>query len=169
METKKKIIFLVDDDMTNLKKGKLVLTDTYDVYTIASGVLMFEMLKKVKPDLILLDISMPEMDGYEAISRLKENQDTVGIPVIFLTARKDEEDELEGLSSGAVDYISKPYTPSVLLKRIELRLGVEEEKGQLESERKELLKSQKALTKQVEDKHNMAVALKNALIENFKR
>jgi putative two-component system response regulator len=83
---------------------------------------MFMMLERYSPELILLDIDMPEMDGFGAIEILKEKAATRDIPVIFLTAKNDSESELKGLSLGAVDYISKPFSPPLLSKRIELHL-----------------------------------------------
>lgn len=121
MENKKSIM-IVDDNMTNLKIGRSALTNQYNVYTVVSGEKLFQMLEKVSPDLILLDVEMPEMDGYEAIRRLKADKKTAAIPVIFLTARNDSISELEGLSLGAVDYIIKPFSPPILLKRVETHL-----------------------------------------------
>jgi putative two-component system response regulator len=116
---KKKTIFLVDDDVTLLTIGKGVLSGTYSVFTLISGVIMLKMLAKVRPDLILLDVNMPEMDGYEVIEQLKSNPETSDIPVIFLTSFTGDENEFKGLSLGAVDYITKPIDPALLLKRIE--------------------------------------------------
>ena len=126
MENDKKTIFLVDDDMTNLKVGKKVLSGTYTVVTLNSGARMFAMLEKVKPDLILLDVNMPDMDGYDVIKQLKSEGSAYGeIPVIFLTALLDEEKENLGLSLGAIDYIAKPFSPQLLLEKLEEILPVE--------------------------------------------
>jgi putative two-component system response regulator len=112
------VIFLVDDNMTNLAIGKNLLKDHYSIFPIPSGYKLFEILEKVSPDLILLDIEMPGMNGYEAIKKLKGDQKTFGIPVIFLTATNDPGSELEGLSMGAIDYIHKPFSPPLFLSRI---------------------------------------------------
>jgi putative two-component system response regulator len=122
MKNERQIIFLVDDNMANLTAGKNMLKAYYDIFSIPSGAKLFEILEKVTPDLILLDIEMPGMNGYEAIKKLKEEKKTRDIPVIFLTARDDPVSELEGLSLGAIDYIFKPFSPPLLLKRLENHL-----------------------------------------------
>src|SRR3954463_587424 len=92
------------------------------------------------PDLVLLDIMMPEMDGYEVLRRLQAAKETEGIPVIFVTAKDHDEDEKIGLDLGAVDYITKPISPAILLARVrthlvlkEARDFLKEQKGDLES------------------------------------
>jgi CheY-like chemotaxis protein len=123
MESEKKLIILVDDNVANLKIGNNLLEEKYTVATAPSAEKMFKLLKNNVPALILLDINMPEMNGYEAIKILKSNPETKDIPVIFLTAKSESEDELEGLSLGAVDYITKPFDPVLLLKRLEIHLN----------------------------------------------
>ncbi len=132
MTSARKKIMLVDDNLTNLTAGKNALTDSYDVLPATSGEKMFKLMARARPDLILLDVEMPEMDGYAVIKILKSNSDTRDIPVIFLTAMTDHGSELEGLSLGAIDYITKPFSKPLLLKRIELHLLVEEQKRQLQ-------------------------------------
>jgi putative two-component system response regulator len=122
MNNERQKVFLVDDNMSNLTAGRSMLKGQYDIFPIPSGNKLFEMLEKVTPDLILLDIEMPGMSGYEAMKKLRELKETHEIPVIFLTARNDPGSELEGLNLGAVDYISKPFSPPLLLKRIENHL-----------------------------------------------
>ena len=131
MSEAQKTIFLVDDEVVNLAVGKNALSDFYSVFTLDSGETMLELLGKVLPDLILLDVNMPGMNGYEAIKRLKANDDTADIPVIFLTGLNDEEEELTGLTLGAVDYITKPFLPTLLRKRIEIHLLMESQRRQL--------------------------------------
>ncbi|MDR1958054.1 MAG: response regulator [Planctomycetaceae bacterium] len=115
-----KKIMLVDDNITNLVNGKNILGKDYDVITIPSGEKLFRMLERTVPDLILLDIEMPGMDGYEVIRRLKADPVTAEIPVIFLTARTNCDDERECRSLvGAADYITKPFLPQELLERVE--------------------------------------------------
>ena len=118
MDTKQKTIFLVDDDMTNLHVGKRALSNFYNVYTLGSGRAMLDLLKKVTPDLILLDINMPGMDGYETIKHVKGNEKTANIPVIFLTAHNEKTAVMEGISLGAIDYLVKPIVPIRLLRRV---------------------------------------------------
>ena len=122
MKAKKKTIFLVDDSTTNLMTGKNLLSQTYNVYTCNSGARMFNLLGKIMPDLVLLDIEMPEMDGYEVIARLKHDENTANIPVVLLTAHSDAETEIKGRSLGARDLITKPFSPAALLKSIETHI-----------------------------------------------
>jgi len=119
MESNDKLILLVDDNLANLKIGYNILEGKYTVATAPSAAKMFKLLENNSPALILLDIDMPEMDGYEAIKILKLKPETKNIPVIFLTAITESDDKREGLSLGAVDYITKPFNPDLLLKRIE--------------------------------------------------
>ncbi|MCL2102371.1 MAG: response regulator [Fibromonadales bacterium] len=115
----RKTIFLIDDDLTSLTMGKNILAENYNVFTFNSGERVLKMLEKNIPDLILLDIEMPEMNGYDVIKIIKNKEETKNIPVVFLTAKDDFESEFKGLSLGAIDYITKPFEPSLLLKRIE--------------------------------------------------
>jgi putative two-component system response regulator len=125
-------IAIVDDNISTLRIGKSILADTYGTFTLSSAASLFELLERVIPDLILLDIEMPEMDGYETIRRLKATPETAGIPVIFLTAKNSSESELSGLELGAVDYITKPFSTALLLKRIELHLKLVEQNNRLQ-------------------------------------
>jgi putative two-component system response regulator len=131
MDNERKIIFLVDDNGTNLTAGKEILKDHYKVYPILSAKIMFDLLEDIIPDMILLDIEMPEMDGYKAIKMIKIDPRFWDIPVIFLTAKSDMGSELEGLSLGAIDYVAKPFSAPLLLKRIENHLFTEWQKRQL--------------------------------------
>jgi putative two-component system response regulator len=158
METSRKKIFLVDDNPTNLTIGRNILMDGYDVFTIQSGQKMFKMLEKISPDLILLDVEMPEMSGYEVIQQLKADEKIGPVPVIFLTAKSDSGSELEGLSRGAVDYITKPFSPSLLLKRIEMHLLIE-------SQKRELKVYNEHLQDLVDQKTKTVVELQNAVLQ----
>jgi putative two-component system response regulator len=122
MKTERETIFLVDDNITNLTAGKNALAEHYNVLTLNSGERLLKVLEKNIPDLILLDIEMPEMTGYDVIKVIKGRREIENIPVIFLTSKNDNESELEGLSLGAVDYILKPFSEPLLLKRIEMHL-----------------------------------------------
>ena len=118
MEDIRHKIVLVDDNMATLNQGKSLLQELYRVYTVQSPVTFFENLENDIPDLILLDVEMPEMNGFEVIKRLKVDVRYRDIPVIFLTVRSDEESEREGFKLGAVDYITKPFSGPLLQKRV---------------------------------------------------
>ena len=112
-------ILVIDDVSTNLKYVDMVLRDRYEVTTLKSGRDALEYLNDHIPDLILLDICMQGMNGYEVMEHLKKNPATAGIPVILITAEFEEESREKGISLGAVDFINKPFEPQVLLNRIE--------------------------------------------------
>jgi putative two-component system response regulator len=120
----RKTIFVVDDNDTNLSKAEEGLEDIYDVMTIPSGERLFVILKKIKPNLILLDIEMPEMDGFQVLELLKSNKEYKDIPVIFLTGVRSHEVEARGFDCGAVDFITKPFSEQVLLNRVKLHIDV---------------------------------------------
>lgn len=113
-----KHILLVDDVSTNLKCEGLVLRNEYKVTMVKSGREALDFLKTTIPDLVLLDIRMHEMNGYEVMEHMKENPDTAAVPVILLTADTEQESEERGIALGAVDFIRKPVEPQVLLDRI---------------------------------------------------
>jgi putative two-component system response regulator len=157
MEERTSCIFLVDDNIISLNTGKTVLQDKYTVVTLPSGDKLLSTLKKVKPDLILLDVEMPGMSGYDAIKEIKANPETAHIPVIFLSGKTDTEHELSGLSLGAVDYIQKPFSPPLLLKRVELHLLLQSQKNELSVFNENLLGM-------VKERTDAIVELQNAII-----
>ena len=120
-----KTIFVVDDSAVNLCTVEEVLEEHYRVITMDSAVKMFKLLEKVTPDLILLDVAMPGISGFDAIEQLKANELYAGIPVIFLTAMVDYYNEAHGIELGAVDFITKPFSEKVLLHRITHHLNIE--------------------------------------------
>ncbi|MDR2570079.1 MAG: response regulator [Oscillospiraceae bacterium] len=121
----KKTIFIVDDNDTNLTMAKDALKKHYRVMTLPSAKGMFTLLERVIPDLILLDIKMPEMDGFEALNLLKEDAVHADIPVIFLTNLSDTATEARGFQLGVVDFIIKPFSEPVLLNRIKSHLDID--------------------------------------------
>jgi len=123
MSISTQIILIVDDEPTNLAVLNAHLGAEYKVRAANSGQRALEMATlEPRPDLILLDIMMPDMDGYEVLRRLKDNPVTQDIPVIFFTALDDEEQERKGLGLGAVDYITKPIKPLIMLARVKSQL-----------------------------------------------
>ena len=121
-----KSIFIVDDNDVNLITAEKALSKAYKIFTLPSASDMFELLNEVIPDLILLDIMMPEMSGLEAMIKLKTNERYSSIPVIFLTSKKDPETEVQGFELGAVDFISKPFSEAVLKNRVRNHLEIDE-------------------------------------------
>jgi PAS domain S-box-containing protein len=120
-------ILVVDDSRINLKGVSRMLEGHFRVLTAESGPIALQIAAaEPRPDLILLDVMMPEMDGYEVIQRLQGNEATRDIPVIFVTARVNDEDEQHGLSLGAADYITKPLRPAILLARIRNHLKLKQ-------------------------------------------
>jgi len=158
-EIRKKAI-LVDDNPINLKLGRNALMGKYDVFTVPSAEKLFELLEKTFVDIIILDVMMPEMSGYDAIKVLKSNPRTANIPVMFLTSKSDVNSELDGFIYGAVDYISKPFSPQLLLKRVDVHVLVE-------SQKKELEKINKNLHRIVEEKTEEIQELQNAIIKTM--
>ena len=116
-------VLVVDDTADNLFLMSALLEDQYEVETAESGAQALQLAQsETPPELILLDIMMPDMDGYEVMRRLRQNPATTGIPVIFLTALTSIEEEQFGLDLGAVDYITKPISPPVVLARVNTHL-----------------------------------------------
>jgi putative two-component system response regulator len=157
---------MVDDDITNLTVGKNALADKFDVFTAPSGTRLFQLLEKLVPDLILLDIEMPQMSGYEIIKVLKGKEQTEDIPVIFLTSVIDPESEVHGLSLGAIDYITKPFSRELLLKRIEVHLLVETQRRELKNYSQNLERMVSKKTKTVFDLQNAILKTVAELVES---
>jgi len=166
MNAERKTIYIVDDDLTSLTVGSETLSEHYNVFTLNSGPLLLKRLEKHFPDLILLDVNMPEMNGYEVIRRVKEKKETRSIPIIFLTAKSETDSELEGLSLGAIDYIAKPFAPPLLLKRIEVHLLVELQKQELVRFNNHLLEMVEARTKTVVELQNAVLKTMADLIDH---
>jgi diguanylate cyclase (GGDEF)-like protein len=123
MSNERKKIIVVDDNLDNLTVLKDILKDIYEVYPSPSALKMFDLLEHILPDLILLDVEMPEMNGYEAVKKLKNDEKYKQIPIIFLTIRDDVKSEIDGLSLGAIDYIHKPFVAPLLIQRIKTHLA----------------------------------------------
>lgn len=121
-----KHILIVDDNKTNLASAKSVLSEYYKVAAATSGAQALKFLENNSCDLILLDINMPEMDGFEVMEKIRANEQRKDIPIIFLTADNDANTESRCLESGAVDFIAKPFVPVVMLSRISRTLELAE-------------------------------------------
>lgn len=138
-------ILVVDDDASNLKMAnRILVAEKMRVSCLKSGEDAVKFLQGNRPDLILLDVHMPGMDGFETIARIREKKETESIPVIFLTADDDSDMETRGLKSGAMDFIRKPFVPEVLLLRVRNTI--------------ELIRLQTDLAREVERKTQEVVA-----------
>jgi len=161
-----KTIFVVDDNTINLMTADKTLSDSYNVITFASALAMFEFLNNTLPDLILLDIMMPDIDGFEALKRLKTDARYADIPVIFLTSKNDAATEALGFEMGVLDFISKPFSEPVLLNRIKTHLHIEE----LIVERTAIINNQTEMLKQRTEKllrlQNSMVSVLSSIVEN---
>ena len=157
---KKGSVLVVDDENSNIMALTHLLSPAYTVYAAKNGQNAIAAAEKYLPDIILLDVLMPGMSGYDVLKRLKSKAETVHIPVVFLTGKSDAKSELEGLSLGAIDYISKPFSPPLLLKRIEHHLLVE-------SQKQELVDFSNNLRKMVETKTKTVVELQNAVLQTM--
>jgi len=139
----KKTVLLVDDTPANIQVVNSILRDTYKIRIATNGAKALELANVIpSPDLVLLDVMMPEMDGYEVCTRLKMAANTRDIPVIFLTGQTEIEDETRGFEVGAVDYIHKPFSPAVVQARVRTHLVL---RGIREQLARQLLTIQKEL------------------------
>jgi two-component system, sensor histidine kinase and response regulator len=149
-------ILLVDDDAKNLQVAMNILKN-YNVIYAQSGEKALELLDKNDFDLILLDIIMPLMDGYHVCSKIKENEKTKNIPIVFLTVKDDEKDIVKGFNLGAVDYIVKPFYSEVLLKRVEVHLKIARLMHELEQMNLNLNKTVEEQVEQIRQKDEIII------------
>jgi putative two-component system response regulator len=126
-EHTKPTILVVDDTIENIDVLKGILEAQYSIRAATNGELALKICEKIKPDLILLDVMMPNMNGYEVCRILKSNVDTAHIPVIFVTAMTDANDEQRGFDMGAVDYITKPVHPAKVLSRVHTHITLSDQ------------------------------------------
>lgn len=149
-------ILLVDDDTKNLQVAMNILKN-YNVIYAQSGEKALELLEKNSFDLILLDVVMPVMDGYNVCSKIKSNDKTKKIPVIFLTVKDDEKDIVKGFELGAVDYVTKPFYSEVLLKRVELHLKLATAMNEIEQMNLTLNERVQEQIKQIREKDEIII------------
>ena len=147
---KKPLILIVDDTLKNIQVlGSILLEHEYDIHVAQNGQQALDATNAIKPDLILLDVIMPGLNGFETCYRLKANDKTKHIPVIFLTAKTADEDMLKGFELGGVDYVTKPFSSIVLLARVNTHLNLKFAYDKLEGQ-KETLEKQKAALEEAE-------------------
>ena len=122
--TRKPTVLIVDDSPESIDVLRSLLQQDYHVQPAIHGELALRLAQRFAPDVILLDVMMPDMDGYEVCRRLKSDNATANIPVIFITTLSEAVQEARGLSLGAVDYITKPYVPTLVRARIATHLAL---------------------------------------------
>lgn len=165
-EIKKQTILAVDDTLANLDVVKGVLAQDYLVQAAVSGKMALKIIEKHKPDLILLDIMMPEMDGYEVCEILKSQTETKDIPIVFLTAKSQVDDETKGLVLGAVDYITKPISPPILKERVKNHLLLQASRNLLARQNEILEERVIERTSQLSELQDVAMVAMGALAES---
>ncbi len=161
MNSRKARILIVDDTPQNIQVlGTILEKNDYEIMIAQDGFQALKTVNKAIPDLILLDIMMPHLDGIETCIKLKESQKTKDIPIIFLTALTETEDIVKGFELGAVDYITKPFNSTELLVRVRTHLTLKEQTSLLKNRELQLIKLVDDKTKKIE---GMTFALINAL------
>ncbi|MDD6810733.1 MAG: response regulator [Lachnospiraceae bacterium] len=159
-EDKRAHIMLVDDDEINCKAVTSMLQEEYNVSAVQSGQKALEQLKEYQPDLMLLDVHMPDMDGHDLIRILKNNEKYADIPVIFLTSDEDENTEVQGFSEGAIDFLRKPFRKDVATQRIQRILELSYLQKNLE---KEVEKQTEVAEKRRQSVERMSLQMVHAL------
>lgn len=137
-------ILVVDDTIENIQLlGSFLQKDGYQLNVAQNGIQALDAVKAMPPDLILLDIMMPGMDGYETCERLKSSPETKDIPIIFLTAKVEPQDIVKGFAMGAVDYLTKPFNVEELLARVSTHLQLQRAKQEIKKQNQELKEAAK--------------------------
>jgi putative two-component system response regulator len=152
--TERPRIFIVDDTPSNIDVLMETLSSQYEVSVALDGESALEDIPATRPDLILLDIMMPGMDGYSVCRRLKDDPKTQEIPIIFITAKQESQDETKGFSAGAVDYITKPFSPSVVQARVKTHLQLVEARNVLANQNQILEQKVQERTQQLANKND---------------
>lgn len=166
----KKTILVVDDDRTNLIIAERLLSEEYKVVSVLSGQQALKFLEKKRPNLILLDINMPGMDGFELMRIIRENEAWEKIPVIFLTADREADTEVHCLKMGAVDFVGKPFEPEIIKNRIRRTLEIEEYRKDLEGAvRRQTLKIERMQREVIISMANMIESRDGSTGEHVKR
>ena len=160
MNIHKKKVIIVDNNPVNLQIAQNTLAGSYDVFMAPGAEKLFGLLQETLPDIILLDVSMPGMGGHEIIKMLKAAPATAEIPVILLTSKSDTAAEVTGFALGAADYISKPFSPPILSKRVEIHVL-------LAGQKKELKRNNMELRHLVDEKTKEILELQNGILKTM--
>ena len=162
----KKTILAVDDTPDNLVLIKGILIDDYIIKAATNGATALKIAQSKPPDLILLDIMMPDMDGYEVCKCLKENKLTRNIPIIFLTAMTEVADETKGLELGAADYITKPISPPILKARVSTQIQLKGARDCLQQQNQILEEKVAKRTQQISQLYDVTMVAMGAMAES---
>ncbi len=162
---RKPIVLVVDDMPANLQLINELLREQYQLRVAVSGEQALQIVDRVLPDLILLDVQMPGMDGYEVCRRLKSNPKTMDVPVLFLSARNEDEDQCLGLELGASDYLSKPVNPPILLARVQTQMRLKLAADLLRVQNNFLDQEVLARTRELQATHDVTIMALASLAE----
>jgi putative two-component system response regulator len=165
MSPNRPLVLIVDDNATNIDLLVSTLKDSYRLGIAKHGQGALEYAAKFRPSLILLDIMMPEMDGYEVCSRLKANPQTRSIPVIFITAMQDTLNKTKAFELGAIDYITKPFHAAEVKARVQTHISLEEMKAQLRSQNALLEQKVEIKTAELQEMLNSSITSMAQMVE----
>ncbi|WP_263288406.1 two-component system response regulator [Pseudomonas sp. GL-B-19] len=163
--TPRPTVLVVDDMPTNLQLISELLRELYHVRIATSGAQALQIVDRAKPDLILLDVMMPDMDGHEVCRRLKTDPKTCDVPILFLSARNHDEDECLGFELGATDYLFKPINPPILLARVQTQLRLKATTDLLRSQNTYLDQEVLARTRELQATHDVTILALASLAE----
>ncbi|OQY59647.1 MAG: hypothetical protein B6245_05585 [Desulfobacteraceae bacterium 4572_88] len=167
-DRKKSNILIVDDVPKNIQlAGSILQKEKHNIFFANNGVNALRLIKKNKFDLILLDIMMPEMDGFEICEKLKASPETSDIPVIFLTAKSDNESTIKGFEAGAVDYVTKPFNEKELLARVRTHLELRQTQASLQEANVTKDKFFSIIAHDLKNPFNSLLVLSKLLLNNF--
>jgi len=161
----KKTILVVDDTKLNIEILLDLLSDEYNVIPALNGQKALKIAKKMSIDLILLDIMMPDMDGYEVCQKIKSDSTTKDIPIIFITAKVDEDSIEKAYDMGGVDYVTKPFSPREILSRISAHLSLSEQRNMLEVMKTKLQKENYLLNKDIVETQREIIFTMGSIVE----
>jgi CheY-like chemotaxis protein len=176
MKKDKNIVLVVDDNVENIDLLRNLLDDTYTVKAALNGKKALEILQKdQKPDLVLLDVMMPEMDGYAVMKEIKADESTKDIPVIFVTALDETEDQTKGFDLGAADYIAKPIKPTIVQARVSAHINLYNYRTQLREQNEELRKTVRVLENKIgrvkpstkDEESELSCELKSKTVDDY--
>lgn len=156
----KPLILLVDDTPLNIRiLGRILKNDDYEIAVAVNGKETFDFIENKIPDLILLDVMLPDINGFDICAKLKSEDRTKEIPIMFLTAKVEVEDKVKGFKLGAVDYITKPIEEEEVLVRVRTQIDVKKSKDEIKNAYDKLVKTQSELIKLEKKNSAMAIAV----------